>query len=329
MKREDHLLERLRSLIPASSRVPVGPGDDAAVILSEAGSLVATTDLLVESVDFFGDEPPERLGRRALAVNLSDLAAMGARPAFFLLAIGFAPEKGDEFPLDIVRGALSRASPLGLSLVGGDLSSAPVTVVCVALWGWPQGEPILRRGASPGEGLYLSGFTGRAAGGRLLAEALAARADKRVSEQERELLAAYHDPEPRVRLGVLLASERIASAAIDVSDGLGMDAGRLARASGVRVVIERERIPISPALAALAEREGRDPLDWILSGGDDYELLFTAPEGAAGALERAGAQAGPITRIGRIETGEGAVLRDRAGEREVSEAGYDHLEARP
>ncbi len=340
MKAEDRFLERLRPLLLSSPRVSVGPGDDAAVVSTEAGDLVATTDLLVESVDFLPDEEPHRLGRRAVAVNLSDLAAMGARPDFFLLSIGFPPEKGEEFPLAIARGALSRAEPFGALLVGGDLSSARATLVSVALWGRPEGRPIRRSGARPGEGLFLSGFPGRAAVGLALARRFAVSGGRTPApvpsteglspEHERELLAAYRDPEPRVGLGLLLARQRIASAAIDVSDGLGVDAGRLARASGVRAVIERDRIPVSPALAAFAQQASADPLEWILAGGDDYELLFTAPEGAAAALEQGGAAgAVPITRIGSVEPGEGAFLRDRHGDREIAGEGYDHFEARP
>jgi len=146
-------------------------------------------------------------------------------------------------------------------------------------------------------------------------------------EQERELLDAFRDPEPRVELGLSLAREGIAHAAIDVSDGLGVDAGRLARRSGVRVVLERERIPISRALATFSEIEGADAVDWVLASGDDYELLFAAPPEAAPDVEKGRPEWGiPVTRIGRVEKGSGAMLRDRKGDRDVSEIGYDHLE---
>jgi thiamine-monophosphate kinase len=337
VKAEDRFVEKLRSLLSPSERVLLGPGDDAAVIACEAGLQVATTDLSVEGVDFFSDALPEAIGRRALAVNLSDMAAMGSRPEFFLLSVAFRSELGEEFPLAVARGALSRAQSLDLHLVGGDLSDASITVISIALWGRAEHEPLRRSGARPGDLLFLSGWPGRAAAGLRLTQRLAAFASQGSKptprfvglspEQERELLDAFRDPEPRVELGLSLAREGIAHAAIDVSDGLGVDAGRLARHSGVRVVLERERIPISRALAAFSEIEGADAVDWVLASGDDYELLFAAPPEAAPDIEKGRPEWGiPVTRIGRVEKGSGAVLRDRKGDRDVSEIGYDHLE---
>lgn len=306
----------------------IGPGDDAALVRCDWRELAVTTDMLVEGVDFFPGEDARRLGRRALAVNLSDLAATGARPEFFLLSIGFPRERGEEFPLEVALGALSRARPLGASLVGGDLSSAPATVVSVALWGRPEGRPLRRTGGRPGDLLFLSGWPGRAEAGRRLAERSLA-AGTLGPEGEIELAAAYHDPEPRLRLGLALARESLASAAIDVSDGLGLDAGRLARASGVRAVIETDKIPISAALAAAARERGEDPIEWALSGGDDYELLFSAPRTARERLEAGDPDwEVPVTRIGRLEEGEGAVALGPSGERDVAASGWNHFERR-
>ncbi|MGH9367809.1 MAG: thiamine-phosphate kinase, partial [Thermoanaerobaculia bacterium] len=235
MAGEDGFVRRLAEELPASSRVLLGPGDDAAVVAAEAGLWVATTDLLVEGIDFLPEEGPEAVGRRAMAVNLSDLAAMGARPEFFLLSIAFPAARGEAYPLGVARGALSRAEPLGAALAGGDLSDSPCVVVSIALWGRPEREPLRRGGARAGDLLFLSGSTGRAAAGLALARARAQegeRAPGLSAEAEAELLAAYRDPEPRVPLGLALAREGWATAAIDVSDGLGIDAGRLARASG-------------------------------------------------------------------------------------------------
>src|SRR5215468_338670 len=133
MRGEDRFVEELRALLRPSSRVRIGPGDDAAVLSSAGPDLVLTTDLLVEGVDFLSDESPETIGRRALAVNLSDIAAMGGRPEFFLLSIAFPSSRGREFPLAIARGALTWASAYGVDLVGGDLSDARQTVVSVLL----------------------------------------------------------------------------------------------------------------------------------------------------------------------------------------------------
>ena len=323
MKPEDGFVDKLRALLPESGAL-LGPGDDAALIQREAGLFAATTDLQVEGVDFLPGEDPERLGRRAVAVNLSDLAAMGAEPEFFLLSIGFLPEKGEDFPLAIARGAIARAGEFGAHLVGGDLSAAPQTVISVALWGRPAGPPLTRAGAAAGDGVYVSGHPGQAAAGlRLARERIAGL----TPDDERVLRDAFHDPAPRIALGAALSRERLASSAIDVSDGLGLDAARLARASGARLVLEKDRLPVSAALSAFASKAGLDPLDLLLGGGDDYELLFTVPAAREGLLaERAQGFGVPVTRIGRVEPGAGAVLSDGGALRDVSGFGHDHLQ---
>jgi thiamine-monophosphate kinase len=340
VKPEDRFVERLRELLPAAAGVALPPGDDAAVVSRPGGPLAATTDLLVEGVDFLAGEDPERLGRRAAAVNLSDLAAIGAQPEFFMLSIGFPTERGEEFPLSIARGAIARAGEFGAALVGGDLSRAPQTVVSVALWGRPAGEPITRGGASPGDAVYVSGHLGQASAGLRLARILSAFAEHglvptprfpELSEADQAaLLDAYRDPTPRVALGLALARHRLASAAIDVSDGLGVDAGRLARASHVRIVVDKSALPLSRALHLLAEMEALDPVELALAGGDDYELLFTVPENAVGSLDAHRDELGvPVTRIGTVEAGSGTVLRDGALARDIASLGHDHLEAAP
>ena len=325
MTPEDRLIEKLREVAGEGSDVKVGIGDDAAVLRREGGDLVITTDVLVESVDFSPQEEAAVIGRRAFSVNASDLAAMGARPEHFLLAIAFPSGRGPEFALAVVRGAVERGREFGATLVGGDISRAPVVMVAVTLWGRPEHEPLRRSGARPGEALFVTGFPGRAAAGLWLTR----HPDAAVPPgSASELLAALRDPEPRVALGRRLGRERLASAAIDVSDGLGIDAGRLARASGVRLVLEASRLPVSPALSACARAAAVDPLDWIVSGGDDYELLLTAPEPAEPALARAARDNGvALTRIGRVEPGEGAALVTGTRTVEISSLGYDHLEA--
>ncbi len=330
MRSEDRFVERLRQLLPGSERVLVGPGDDAAVVRVGSGDLVVTTDLVVEGVDFLSGTDPESLGRRAFAVNLSDLAAMGARPEFFLLSIGFPARMGEDFPLAVARGALSRAGPLGVDLVGGDLSSCPQTVVSVALWGRLESPAALRSGAISGDQLFVTGFPGRAAAGLSLARGQSRGEGAPAGlapEHAAELLAAYRDPEPRLALGLALSRDNLWSAAIDVSDGIGVDAARLARASGLSAVIEKSSLPLSPALAAFGDAERKDPGDWILGGGDDYELLFAAPESAAEAIGALATGQVPITRIGRLTKGAGVFLHDGEREREISSLGHDHLEA--
>ena len=330
MSLEDLFVERVKALAPGSRQVLVGIGDDAALLAAAEGPLLATTDLLVEGVDFLPGEPPERLGRRAAAVNLSDIAAMGGRPEFFLLSVAFPSRLGADYALGVARGALSRATPLGAVLAGGDLSDAPQTVVSIAFWGRPEGRALLRSGARPGDLLYVSGQLGRAAAGLRIA---AGQAPPGLSPAVMsELLAAYRDPEPRVALGRALAGESLASAAIDVSDGLGRDAARLSRASGVRIVVERDRLPISEGLAAYARAGSQDAYELALGGGDDYELLFTAPVQSRATLDAGRAAWGvPVRQIGFCEAGSGVALREGSGpaERDIASLGYDHLEHRP
>jgi thiamine-monophosphate kinase len=181
----------------------------------------------------------------------------------------------------------------------------------------------------------VTGNLGDAAAGLRVAKRLAAGLNESAqppdglsSEHRQSLLDAYRDPVPRVALGLALAQQRVASAAIDVSDGLGLDAGRLARASGARVALEKDRLPISPALVSFGVVEAIDPAELAISGGDDYELLFTVPEAAAGRLESLAAETGVrVTHIGGVEPGRGAVLRSPSGERDVAGLGHDHLEA--
>jgi thiamine-monophosphate kinase len=325
MRAEDRFVDRLRALLPPADAVLLGVGDDAAILRGNPADAVATTDLLVEGIDFLPGEDPERLGRRAVSVSLSDIAAMGARPRWFLLSIALPSPLGEDFALALCRGAWVRGREHGAALAGGDLSRGPCVFVSVAMGGQLESAPLKRSGAQAGDLLYVSGATGRAAAG--LALALEAGRDKGLSESHaNELLAAYRDPEPRVALGLVLGTQRLARAAIDVSDGLGADATRLARASGVRAVLERNRLPLAPALAAFAESRGVDPLPLILGGGDDYEILFAAPESAAKQLAALPSEV-PISRIGFFEAGSGAVLRDDSGDREIDNLGHDHLEA--
>jgi thiamine-monophosphate kinase len=324
---EDLFVERVRALAPVSELVVVGIGDDAAVLAAAEGQMLATTDLLVEGVDFLPGEDPVRLGRRAAAVNLSDLAAMGGRPEFFLLSVAFPRRLGADYPLAVARGALSRATPLGAALAGGDLSDAPQTVVSIAFWGRLEGRPLLRSGALPGDLLYVSGQPGRAAAGLRLARGQEPSGLSNAIDDE--LLAAYRDPEPRVALGLALSGLGLAHAAIDVSDGLGRDAARLSAASGVRIVVERERLPISEGLAAYARAASLDPCELVLGGGDDYELLFAASGDAGAKLDAGSAAWGVAVRqIGFCEAGAGVVLRDGSKERDIASLGFDHMEPR-
>jgi thiamine-monophosphate kinase len=340
MRPEDRFVERLREALSPREELLVGPGDDAAVVRSPAGLLVVTTDTLVENVDFLPGEDGSRLGRRAVSVSLSDLAAMGAWPDFLLLTIGFPESASEDLPLVIALAAAKRAEEFGASLAGGDLSRSTEIFLSVAVWGHPCREVIRRSGARPGDVLFLSGWPGEAAAGLAVARARAGgdrfpgsggwTPEELAVPYETRLLAAYRDPEPRLALGRGLAREDLATAAIDVSDGLGADAARLARASAVRLVIESESLPISPALTAFAELAGRDPVEMALGGGDDYELLFTTRAGRAGRFSDPPAEWGAsVQRVGRVEAGDGAFLEEAQGLRPIGDLGFDHFGEAP
>jgi thiamine-monophosphate kinase len=313
--------ERLREL---RGDVPLGIGDDAALLEPPPGrQLVAALDTLVEGRHFPAGSPPRSIGHRALAVNLSDLAAMGAEPAWFLLALTL-PTADETFLEAFAQGLQEVAAPHGVALVGGDTTAGPLAVSVQALGFVEPGSALRRSGARPGDLLYVSGTPGDAAAGLALAMGAAA-ATGLTPEQRQCLLDRFLFPVPRVALGRQLRG--IASACIDVSDGLAADAGKLAAASGCAVVIEVERLPLSAALRAQAGAAGAARL--ALTGGDDYELCFTvAPERAATLAARLDNVKCEVACIGRIEAGTGIMLLDHGARTDQSFTGFDHFRSR-
>ena len=287
---------------------PEGPGDDCAVLRPGGGALCVTTDAVVEGVHF--RVPPftlEDVGHKALAVNLSDLAAMGARPRWFLCAVAMPESFGAAEVGRLARGMSALARRAGIALAGGNFTAAPQLSVTVTAAG-EAGRPLLRSGGRRGHLLYVSGTLGDA---RLGLEAGAGRS---ASRRQRR-------PEPRLALGRLAG--RHASAAIDVSDGLAQDLGHLCRASKVGAEVQVDDLPVSARLArALGTREAAT--GYALEGGEDYELLLAVPPARAPAFERACARAGQrVTRIGRLG---GERLRFLRGKHPVrAPPGFDHF----
>ncbi|WP_163994631.1 thiamine-phosphate kinase [Pyxidicoccus caerfyrddinensis] len=292
------------------ARVPVGPGDDCAVLAPQRGALCVTTDAVVEDVHFTRAAfSPADIGHKALAVNLSDLASMGATPRWFVCALalprGFPPRELD----GLARGMAALAREHRIALVGGNFTSARELSVTLTAAGELSRPPLTRAGARPGDLLYVSGTLGDARLGlqRLLAGVKRGAAVRR---QRR--------PEPRVALGRLAA--RFASAALDVSDGLAQDLGHLCAASRVHATVELERLPMTAAVRAALGAEG------ALAGGEDYELLMSVPPPRSRAFERACARAGhSVTRIGLISEGRGWVCRDMTGRVLPPPRGFDHF----
>ena len=296
---------------PCSGAVRLGIGDDCALLQPAPGTQLAiSSDMLVEGRHFFADVDPAALGHKALAVNLSDLAACGARPLAFTLALSL-PHANEAWLAGFARGLFALADAYDCQLIGGDTTGGPLNI-CITVFGEVpvhegRSRALLRSGARAGDELWVSGTLGDA---RLALEALQGKRtlSPAVLQAAR---ARLEQPTPRVALG--LALRGVASAALDVSDGLIGDLGHLLQASGCGACIETALA--APLLAAqdvtLSEEER---LALVLAGGDDYELLFTAPAAQGQALQAAAQSAAtPVTRIGRIEAGPGLRLVDAQG----------------
>jgi thiamine-monophosphate kinase len=315
---EWQVIERyFRALGAARADVVLGIGDDAALLRVPAGhELVLTTDALIEGAHFFPGAPARSLGHRALAVNLSDIAAMGAIPSWALLSLNM-PSADDSWLREFAIGFGALAHHHGVALVGGNLGRGPLSIT-VQLAGFvPAGQALRRDGAHAGDELYISGTIGDAAQGLIaLREASAAPDEDRRYFQQR-----FEYPAPRVALGAGLRG--IATACIDLSDGPYTDAQRLLQASGCGAELSIESLPLSqPLRRALGEGAWRA----ALCGGEDYELCFTAPPGTAaqiaGLAERTG-QA--ITRIGALHTTPGITLHCANRTMQFSASGFDHF----
>lgn len=309
---EFELIERFTRPFTRGEGVRVGIGDDAAVLRPPPGEeLVVTVDAVVEGVHFTRRFRPEEIGWKALAVNLSDLAAMGARPLWALVALATPPAAGPDRLARIGRGIAACARRHALSVVGGNVTAARELSLTVTVIGSvAPGRALLRTGGRPGDLLVVSGTLGDAAAG------LRPGASPRLRARQRR-------PLPRLALG--RGAVGIARAAIDLSDGLLQDLGHLCAASGVGARLEVDRLPLSPAYRAAA-RTLRDPLEGALSGGEDYELLLAVPPSRLAALQLAARRARTaVTVVGALEGApgvrvvrDGRLLHPRRG-------GHDHL----
>jgi thiamine-monophosphate kinase len=325
---ERELIARISSRLPASPDwITVGIGDDAAVVKPERNRLeVLTVDALVEEVHFSRRfTPPAAIGHRALAVNLSDLAAMGAVPRLALLSMVLPAALAlDDFD-GIVTGFTGAASRHRVHVAGGNLTRSPGPLILdVTLSGTVKPRRALTRsGARPGDDIYVSGSLGLAAAGL---DALRSGERARAAES---CVERYLYPEPRLRLGSLLARNRAATACMDLSDGLADGLAQVARESGVGMLVDTSLVPIDPAANAWFETRGKDPLHEVLTAGDDYELLFTARPRSGGRLQAARRHGrAALTRIG-VCTGDGRLVLQRPLAGAVSEmplpTGFSHF----
>ncbi|HSM21258.1 MAG TPA: thiamine-phosphate kinase [Rubrivivax sp.] len=299
-------------------RAVLGAGDDCALLQPGAGmQLAVSCDMLVQGRHFLSSVPPARLGHKALAVNLSDLAACGAEPQAFTLALAL-PNADEEFLAGFAHGMYALADEHGIELVGGDTTAGPLNI-CITVFGQvPAGQALLRSGARPGDELWVSGTLGDA---RLALEVFRGAVSLPGGDFE-AVRRAMELPQPRVPLG--LALRGVASSAIDLSDGLVGDLGHVLQRSGVGAVLHADALPRSAVLAALPLALQRQ---CVLSGGDDYELLFTAPPARRDAVRAAAAHVGvAVTRCGEIVAGSGLRVLDAAGhDLPTAWRGFDHF----
>lgn len=310
------LIDSIRGLTAqARDDVGLGIGDDAALLEVASGQqLVACTDTLVAGVHFLHGTAPTDLGWKSLAVNLSDLAAMGATPAWALLALTL-PHADADFVNGFTKGFATLAREHRVALVGGDTTAGPLSITVTALGTLPTGSALTRGGAQIGDVVCVTGSLGDAAAALRLLQSRANVPD--------HLLAALHRPQPRIAAGQILRG--VATACIDVSDGLAADLGHICTASGVGAEIDASLLPVSNALAQAFDDDTCRAL--ALSGGDDYELCFTVPVPSVDAVLAQLAGAGCVAqRIGRIVAGGRVRVLDRTGNPiDLPRQGWEHF----
>ena len=317
------LIDRIGKTAPRNAkRAPIGIGDDAAaLLLSPSATLLATTDMLIEGVHFdLKTTDPYSLGWKAAAVNLSDIAAMGGVPRFCLTALGIPSSLTVEDISEFYRGVNACLKKFGTVLVGGDTcSSRKGLIISVTVLGEAEKMHVITRsGARPGDLLYVTGTLGDSGAGLEILRA-GVRSQK---PGARRLIEKHLRPVPRVAEGRKLAAAEIASAMIDVSDGLSSDLGHLCAQSGVGAEIFAEQVPLSKDLRT-AKGLKQPPVEYALSGGEDYELLFTVPPGKIkklNAMTIAATKIGIITRVRSMR-----LIDDRGQGRPLTATGYDHF----
>ncbi|HEX6116033.1 MAG TPA: thiamine-phosphate kinase [Solirubrobacterales bacterium] len=330
---EFELIERVRARLAeagvgSGDRLALGSGDDAAVITG-AGASAVSVDAVVDGIHFRRESAPlAAVGRKALASALSDLAAMGAGAGEALVALGLPADFDERSGAELLEGLVEGAREWSVALAGGDVVAAPVLFVSVTVLGPldAASAAVRRDGAAPGQLVAVTGKLGGAAAGQLLLER--PELGEGIGEATAAALRARQlEPSPRLAAGRALAGAG-AAAMIDLSDGLAGDARHVAAASGARLIVGLERLPLDAGVAEVAAAAGRDPLELAVSGGEDYELLACLPaealDGAAAAVAGAGTT---LTVIGEVTAGDGVELRGAGGEA-LESRGFDQLAGR-
>ena len=319
---------------PVSPSLIAGIGDDAAVFRGATGKdTVITADLLVEDIDFRRTTtPPYLLGHKALAVSLSDIAAMGSRPLWSIISIGVPEEVWEtDFVERLYDGLLDLANRYGVRLIGGDTSRTPENIVIdsVVVGECAAGKSIMRTGATAGDHIFVTGSLGAAAAGLRLIERGAHLAEQNLGDDDSQkldhILLHQLRPEPRVGWGIVLGEEHLATSMIDLSDGLSSDLNCLCAASGVGALIDSSLLPVDERVTELCGRRALDPLQLALHGGEDFELLFTVRPENSNRLPRKVDGVG-ITRIGQITAAfEGVKISEGSRIWELKPGGWKHF----
>ncbi len=325
------LIDRVKEAIgPPGGGVVVGIGDDVAVLRARGDKyLLATCDIQVEGIHFLKKAiSPYQLGRKAAAINISDIAAMGGLPTYLLVSLALPTETTVEYVDRLYEGLKKETALAGVQIVGGNMSHSSGIMIDIFLLGEVEAEHLLlRSGARPGDKVLVTGSVGDSGAGLAL---LLDPTRDRSGEGAKQVLKAHLTPTPRLKEGRAIARTRIATSMIDVSDGTVSDVGHICEASGVGVRLWADSLPISPVTRAVARAWGKDPLEWALHAGEDYELIFTAPADKAEELailvEKETTT--PVTIIGEIiEEGMNLVLP--SGESlPLEPRGWDHFRRR-
>ena len=317
------LIQRIQTALPVGRGVRIGVGDDAAWVDNPVGSSLVTADLLIEGVHFdLKWISLFELGYKSLAVNLSDIAAMGGVAAYALLSLGIPADLDSREIDEFYRGVNALAQPNHVAVVGGDTNISKLLIVSVCVLGHAPYHPIARSGASVGDDIYVTGTLGDSALGLKLL-----RQHKRRLKRNNaaKLFERHHSPTPRLKTGLLLAKHRLATAMIDISDGLLQDLTHVCRASGTGALIREDHLPLSLAYRAFAGKAG---ISYALSGGEDYELLFCARKQNRARVEKLRRRTSVmITRIGTCVSSKNGIVVVDSSEKPlaITHQGHDHF----
>jgi len=326
MTGEFELIKKLsRILPPVSKRIETGIGDDTAVLKPVLGRILFTVDTLVEGIHFdFSFCTPKEVGEKALAVNVSDIVAMGGTPRAAVVALGISGQTTEEQCKEIYRGLTEAAKKYQVDVVGGNISQSPERFfISISLLGESEGAVLGRHGAKPGDLVFVTGFVGEASAGL----ALLKKEGRKVISEFPGLTERYLKPDVHCELGRELAQSKGVTSLIDISDGLSSELCHLSEASRVSIAVREEALISSSELERASQMTEKPLLEYQLAGGDDYELLGTcSPEGFEKLKKLAGRLHVPISEIGKVEEGEGAFFLPKTGpKRGIQPLGWNHF----